>query len=385
MIHCLQRTGRKAAKLVRPSVASTMRWSISVAGSTRTQLKKIRCSMLGAAGIRYFARCPLTAFRLEWSWQVDPLIAEPVALLRRYLRTLSAQPRLRKMLGQAWGTQRLQTFIESSGRTQWMRTTGPVTAVISTLRDLSWKVVGPCSFQSPQGDTFDLRDDVDTLLLQLAQAASAAELGHASKQHLGGCIEQGIDLSPAKAFIAKLRRQGEHQAAGTAVALVSAGLWFKARLEEEPAKQLCRICGRRPETEEHLFWECASPHLAAAGCSAEVLEKTDQYRAEAQQQLQLAGPTGDPKQEAFWCRGIMLLPRAPLEPPPLENQSWRMQKQSSEAWPAQMAAEVSTAARRAFAVVLGRQFVPSRTHNQKTGWASQGHSWEKPSRYHEQS
>ena len=49
----------------------------------------------------------------------------------------------------------------------------------------------------------------------------------------------GIDLTAAKACIDKLRRQGEHQQAGTAVALVSAGLWFRARLEEEADKMVC--------------------------------------------------------------------------------------------------------------------------------------------------
>ena len=62
LVNRLSRTNKKAAKLVRPSIAATMRCSISVAGATRNQLKRIRSSMLGAAGVRYFARCPVVAF-----------------------------------------------------------------------------------------------------------------------------------------------------------------------------------------------------------------------------------------------------------------------------------------------------------------------------------
>ena len=145
--------------------------------------------MLGAAGIRFFARDPLVAFRMQWSWLVDPLVAEPLVLLKRYYKTLAEQPHLRVLLGKAWATDKLKNFVSSSRRTQWMRTNGPTTAVISTMKDLNWEVVGPASFKSPQGDTFELRSDVDVLLRQLAIAADTSECNHTAQQHLGGGMQ----------------------------------------------------------------------------------------------------------------------------------------------------------------------------------------------------
>ena len=51
--------------------------------------------MLAAAGIRHFARCGCTAYRLQWAWLSDPLVAEPASLIKQYLKALVTNPKLR--------------------------------------------------------------------------------------------------------------------------------------------------------------------------------------------------------------------------------------------------------------------------------------------------
>ena len=200
---------------------------MSIAGATRTQLKRVRGSMLGAAGVRYFARCPATAFRLQWSRLADPLIAEPMQMVKQWLRAMVAQPHFRQLLGRAWGTQKMKSYLASSTKVQWMKAQGPTTALIATLKDIGWSMPAPFAFQTPGGDILQMnKDEVGQVVTEIGKAAEETEMQHAAQQHLGeGMGEGGIDFSPAKGFINQLKKQGHHMLAGTASAVISGGIF----------------------------------------------------------------------------------------------------------------------------------------------------------------
>ena len=74
------------------------------------------------------------------------------------------------------------------------------------------------------------------------------ELYHASQQHLGdGMGREGIDLSAARAYIAKVKKQGQHMLAGIATAVVSAGIRLNAELNMRRSTSSAGRAGKDPK------------------------------------------------------------------------------------------------------------------------------------------
>ena len=308
----LSRSSARASKLVRPSVGATLKCGISVAGTTSVQLKRIRSTMLAAAGIRHFAKCGCTSYRLQWAWLSDPLVSEPAGLIKQYLRALVNNPKLRAMLGKAWHGDMIQRFIASSTRAQWMRVCGPTTALIATLRDLGWAMIAPGQIATESGEMFQMNDlHQQEILHHVAKAAELREQTHAAAQHLGSGMQEGIDISPAKKFIQQLRSSNQHKKAGTATAAVAAGCWFKNRVGTDVPGRLCRVCQREEDSEGHLFWQCQTSHLARAGCDKDILEESDHLRGMANEQVT--------NQACLWCRGILPMARLDIPDQPFAN------------------------------------------------------------------
>ena len=93
-------------------------------------------------------------------------------MVKQWLRTMVARPNLKVLLVRAWGSRRMQTCLASSSRTQWVRTPGPTTALISTVRDLGWNMPRPFAFETPGGTIHEMHHaEVDTLITEVAQAA----------------------------------------------------------------------------------------------------------------------------------------------------------------------------------------------------------------------
>ena len=268
--------------------------------------------MLAAAGIRHFARCGSTSYRLQWAWLSDPLVSEPAGLIKQYLRALVSNTKLRTMLGKAWHGKRIHNFLASSTRAQWMRVCGPTTALIATLRDLGWAMDAPGQITTEAGELFHMNNlHQQEILHQVAKAAELREQRHAAAQHLGAGMQMGIDISPAKKFIQQLRSSNQHKTAGTATAVVAAGCWFKNRVGTDEPGKLCRICQREEESEQHLFWQCHTDHLVRAGCDKEILEESDHLRRMASDQLA--------NQACLWCRGILPMARLDIPDPAFSN------------------------------------------------------------------
>ena len=220
--------------------------------------------------------------------------------------------KLRTMLGKAWHGKRIQNFLASSTRAQWMRVCGPTTALIATLRDLGWAMDAPGQITTEAGELFHMNNlHQQEILHQVAKAAELREQRHAAAQHLGAGMQMGIDISPAKKFIQQLRSSNQHKTAGTATAVVAAGCWFKNRVGTDEPGKLCRICQREEESEQHLFWQCHTDHLVRAGCDKEILEEPDHLRRMASDQLA--------NQACLWCRGILPMARLDIPDPAFTN------------------------------------------------------------------
>ena len=83
---------------------------------------------------------------------------------------------------------------------------------------------------------------------------------------------------------------------------------------------LCRACGRFPETEPHIMWQCRPEHLIKFGVPEDTFVKTQAFATRALQELGLENLPGtsaktSQKQEAFWCRGLFLYGRVSVPPP----------------------------------------------------------------------
>ena len=141
------------------------------------------------------------------------------------------------------------------------------------------------------------------------------EFERAASHHLASGMALGADFGPPTVVMRQLRASKEHEAAGIAAAIVSGGVWLPIRKGVRPG--LCRACGRKEETESHIYWECAKEHLVKFGVAEEVFEthkgkwqrrcgRSDwQMSREHQGEMQLKNHTGV---EGLCCEAGSLSP-----------------------------------------------------------------------------
>jgi len=107
-------------------------WGSEVHGIAPSRLKQIRADATKAVSKGVAGTCATTALRLLIGAKADPWVAARIRLVRAWIKTITGDTSLRHKVEKAW--ERAKT--KASGKDRWKRTKGPITAIISTLRDM---------------------------------------------------------------------------------------------------------------------------------------------------------------------------------------------------------------------------------------------------------
>ena len=122
------------------------------------------------------------------------------------------------------------------------------------LREFDWKCVDSLRIEDHTGVIWHTKkaEDISQIVRAIQDRSEDVELERAALHHLASGMALGADFGPAKAVLRQLRASKEHEAAGMAEAIVSGGAWLPFRKGVRPG--LCRACGRKEETESHIFF-----------------------------------------------------------------------------------------------------------------------------------
>ncbi len=180
------------------------------------------------SGCRVPGGCSTTAIRLGFTSAADPTVSAPKQVLQEWLNLLDELQPQKASLELAW--RRLVQQL-STAKSRWGRVRGPVSAVVATLLDLGWRPLGPACWKDTDGEEFNLlTGDRDRLVdFALEGALEQRAWRRAAAFHLGGGLEDGVDLTVLRRHLAQLRRQARHAEARILELVAMGGLWPAAR------------------------------------------------------------------------------------------------------------------------------------------------------------
>ena len=202
------------------SVLPKCTYGAAINGWPQSWIQKVRAAKAKTAGCR--PGWSATAF-FAVEGLSDPAVELPAMVIAGFLDLWLSTPAVRQDIEDAWPAQ--------AGLT-WAKVCGPLQAVVMTLADAGWVAASSTAWTDPTGEQYVLADepvDVRAFLEHFKRQLQHRQWARAASGHLGGGLQSGGDLRHAQLLVKRLRKKGEAMKAGLAVALVSGGMWPKAR------------------------------------------------------------------------------------------------------------------------------------------------------------
>ena len=223
-------------------------------------------------------------------------------------------------------------IVSDSGKVQWHRVTGPVSATIASLTSQGWTVTTPEVWQDPHGDRWNIGNDGTKAEVEaLIQAITAKQLWQqAAAGWQGAGLQAGLDDGNTLAWLKKLRKDGRHPEAGMLEALLCGGCWSPARVFQATSRSAedCPQCGQANADDMHTYWTCPG-HTA----NEQDAVKDTQYLVEAAQ-------AGAEAAACLWLRGCLPSGFVEVSTPFVQQHGFKyhgpeaQQVQAAPSWPA---------------------------------------------------
>ncbi len=159
-----------------PAGLSKATWGQAAAGLSPSQVDKLRTDMAQATGINQAGRCRTMAILIGFGLRQDPKVKLLRDTANMWIDLWRDHPGLRADMRFAW-RQAHAAIVTGSGKVQWHRVTGPVSATIASLTSQGWTVTTPEVWQDPHGDRWNIGNDGTKAEVEaLIQAITAKQL-----------------------------------------------------------------------------------------------------------------------------------------------------------------------------------------------------------------
>ena len=160
--------------------------------------------MLTALGLKTNIVCNMTAFRLKWKAGVDPMVAEPSKLLRRWTVALSKNKALERQLAKAWIRPNILDLL--AGRKNWPAAIGPTTGVVKTLLEIGGMQTAQQGESTKKKLATRKPKDQASFVEQFAGSIEESLRKEAANRRLGSGFEYGEPmLRSVTGYIAQLK------------------------------------------------------------------------------------------------------------------------------------------------------------------------------------
>ncbi|CAK0808313.1 unnamed protein product [Prorocentrum cordatum] len=310
----MARSGRRARggarAVVQRGSLPRAAYSCKVFGMAPSTALKWRRRLATAIAPRLRGRCLATLLSIEIA-KGDPAFGAVFALLDSWMHIISDKLR-RQKVSIIW-PRIVEKVSKLDPKKRWKGVTGITRAMVNTLLDLGWSMLGPWHWVSDDGEEFGSDDpsaldggvDTSDLKQAIASTIEREQWQQAAKHYAGGGMEAGADMRSARSLIKKLKRKGDHDKVGAHLACMTGGVWTRQRVADlglEIEDVTCPRCGEAPETWQHRMWECK--------CN-ELIEECQKSK-----HLEEKAVRGVEEVPCLWLRGILPKSWTQIPPPP---------------------------------------------------------------------
>ncbi|CAK0856487.1 unnamed protein product, partial [Prorocentrum cordatum] len=310
----MARSGRRARggarAVVQRGSLPRAAYSCKVFGMAPSTVLKWRRRLAATIAPRLRGRCLTTLLSIEIA-KGDPAFGAVFALLDSWMHIISDKLR-RQKVSIIW-PRIVEKVSKLDPKKRWKGVTGITRAMVNTLLDLGWSMLGPWHWVSDDGEEFGSDDpsaldggvDASDLKQAIASTIERKQWQQAAKHYAAGGMEAGADMRSARSLIKKLKRKGEHDKVGAHLACLTGGVWPRQRVADlglEIEDVTCPRCGEAPETWQHRMWECK--------CN-ELIEECQKSK-----HLEEKAVRGVEEVPCLWLRGILPKSWTQIPPPP---------------------------------------------------------------------
>lgn len=302
----LTKCNKQARNLVSTGAFPQAAWGQQILGTPPAAMSRIRSTLVTALGVKTGGRCCTTAIQIL-APKLDPKVTLPLQMVTAFLVFWAGLPQdLRSQIRSAWGP----ILRAHSPDPTWSRVTGPLSALVCTLREAGWVPAAPDSWIDHEGSKWNyVEGPITPLIDHLRAHLERIQWTRASQGHLGTGLQHGVTMYGFR----KLWHSQSDEDKGVLLAVAANSCWTRSRLHKagyliSPA---CPLCGANEEDEYHRYWTC--PTANSSGHPDVVASEHLCNLAEA----------GVRTASCFWLRALVPTPLNPC-PPPLDAYQWSL-------------------------------------------------------------
>ncbi len=290
----MRKKSRKATKLYKCNVWPAAKYGIACVGAAPNIVQKMRTACAGAA-LGAQGHCATVAIDLGMGQKADPEISIRVEVVKDWIEIWAGcSEEEKRRIRRAWRKMAMRI----DGKYRWREVKGPMGAVITTLKDMGWKVPAPDVWISPEGDKWegDLSRISEALEEELEETMKEKIWERASRHRGGGGLQGGMDGTVIKKHLRVLADCGCDGKEALLRKAAAGAMWTRARrFEAGLAKSpTCLRCGKEDEDEMHRMWRC------------EANDRMDCKAAKQSESLKGAAEASNKEEEeCFWTRGLV--------------------------------------------------------------------------------
>jgi len=298
-VRALTKVTPKARTIVWQALKAQLSWGQAMKGVSPTTIKANKALLVKATHCRQAGGCTTTALGIIGQGKKDPAYVYRQELLSTWLELANVlNPTQHQMIAAAWQKEAGKL---KEPKTRWNRTTGPLTAIISTVWEIGWKPIKPLIWEDKEGQAWRLEPGRPGAKKELAAVLEESIQGLVwkgpAKHHLGKGLEAGVDWTVVEQHRAHLKKKGKYEALVILEGILQGAVWDPQRRTQasrgKGKTSACPWCNLEQADLEHMVWRC------------EAHKQSTDKDIISTNPLCIASVEGCQRYPCFWLRGLV--------------------------------------------------------------------------------